>query len=228
MFEELKNKVTMFIKGELKVSKSSPESNGDKGKEEKKLKIKPGKNTFFNMMILFLSGILLVIVSSIFKPDIIPTMGSKPQDNAVQADNQSLNSSTINSSYKEKVENELVTTLEHIDGVGKVEVMIYFEGGEEQVPAFNTNDSTNTTDEKDPSGGTRKITQENKGDTVVMSGDGSKQQPLIVKTYHPKITGMCIVAEGASEKVTELRVRQAVTALFGLSDNKVQVYPMKK
>jgi len=28
--------------------------------------------------------------------------------------------------------------------------------------------------------------------------------------------------------VTELRIRQAVIKLFGLSDDKVQVYPMKK
>jgi stage III sporulation protein AG len=224
MLEELKNKVTMLIKGELKFSDNSPENNGEKKSDKKK----PRKNMFFNLMVLFLTGVLLVILSSMFKPDIIPTMGSKPQDNNVQANKPNSEETAVSSSYKEKMESDLVSTLEHIDGVGEVKVMIYFDGGEEQVPAFNTNDATNITDEKDPSGGTRKITQDNKGNTVVMSDDGSKQQPLIVKTYNPKITGMCIVAEGASEKVTELRVRQAVTALFGLSDNKVQVYPMKK
>ena len=57
----------------------------------------------------------------------------------------------------------------------------------------------------------------------------AKQEPLIVKTYNPKITGICIVAEGAGDKVTELRVRQAVYKIFSSleEEEKVQVYPMK-
>jgi stage III sporulation protein AG len=36
------------------------------------------------------------------------------------------------------------------------------------------------------------------------------------------------VAEGAENKVTEYRIRKAVTNLFNIPDNKVNVYPMKK
>ena len=122
----------------------------------------------------------------------------------------------------------LKSTLEQIDGVGKVEVMISFESGEEHVPAVNINDSTNTTQEKDNAGGTRNTTQKNNGSTVVTTSDGSKSEPLILKTYNPKVLGVCVVAEGAENKVTELRISKAVTDLFGISGDKVNVYPMKK
>ena len=39
-------------------------------------------------------------------------------------------------SYKEKVQNELVSILGKIEGVGKIETMIYFDSGEEQVQAL--------------------------------------------------------------------------------------------
>lgn len=68
----------------------------------------------------------------------------------------------------------------------------------------------------------------NNGSTVVITNNGSKSEPLIVKTYNPKILGVCIVAEGAENKVTELRISKAITDLFGLSEDKVNVYPMKK
>ena len=49
-----------------------------------------------------------------------------------------------------------------------------------------------------------------------LRNDGNKNEPLIVKTYKPKITGVCIVAEGAEEKITELRITKAVLNLFNL------------
>ena len=55
-----------------------------------------------------------------------------------------------------------------------------------------------------------------------------KKQPLIVKKNKPKVTGVLVVAEGAEDKVTEYRIRKAVTNLFDIPDNQVNVYPMKK
>ena len=51
--------------------------------------------------------------------------------------------------------------------------MIYFESGEESVPAVNINDSESLTVENDTGGGKRNITQENDGRTVVMSNNGN-------------------------------------------------------
>ncbi|MBD8048388.1 MAG: stage III sporulation protein AG [Clostridium argentinense] len=207
-----------------KNDKSTGINNSGDGQNNLKDKKVNSNNKTFNLILLLLAGITLTIVGSFFK-------GTKAAN--ITADNnktnkqQEVNIIETKMSYKEKVQNELVSILGKIEGVGKIEAMIYFDSGEEQVPAFNVNDSKSITKEKDTSGGERDITQENGGSTVVMSNDGGKTEPLIVKTYNPKITGICIVAEGAGDKVTELRVRQAVTNLFGLEEEKVQVYPMK-
>ncbi|GAA0121324.1 stage III sporulation protein AG [Clostridium faecium] len=221
-FDKVKNMLSNFNKS--KNDKSTGINNSGDGQNNLKDKKVNSNNKTFNLILLLLAGITLTIVGSFFK-------GTKAAN--ITADNnktnkqQEVNIIETKMSYKEKVQNELVSILGKIEGVGKIEAMIYFDSGEEQVPAFNVNDSKSITKEKDTSGGERDITQENGGSTVVMSNDGGKTEPLIVKTYNPKITGICIVAEGAGDKVTELRVRQAVTNLFGLEEEKVQVYPMK-
>jgi len=187
---------------------------------------KKKKNMLNNIIILGLIGILIVIVSSFFSStDSLPTsQNSKTQ--GTKSQNESSNQSVEN--YETGLENKLKSTLEDMDGVGKVQIMMYFESGEEQVPAFNVNKSTSTINETDNSGGKRTTTQNSDGDTVVMSKDGDKESPLILKKYKPKVTGVCIVAEGAENETTKLSITNAVVDLFGISADKVNVYPMKK
>lgn len=189
------------------------------------------KNKTVNLIIIFLMGILMLITVSFFK-----TSDSNKAESVTSSNSESdktEQTSTKDTSYnlndyEKSVEDKLKSTLENIDGVGKVDVMINFESGEEQVPAVNINDSTNTTNEKDNSGGTRTTTQSNNGSTVVITNDGDKSEPLIVKTYKPKVSGVCVVAEGAQNKITELRISKAVVDLFDITEDKVNVYPMKK
>ena len=191
-------------------------------------------NLLTNLVIMFLVGVLLLIVGSMFTKDKSPKSSDSGTANVAaiggeqMQNNTDTTSSAVDKAYKEKMQEELISLLERIQGVGKVHSMIYFESGQEQVPVFNEETSTSVTSEKDNGGGQRDITQENGGSTVVMENKENEQQPFITKTYNPTITGICVVAEGAGDSVTELRIRQAVTKLFGLSDDKVQVYPMKK
>ena len=190
------------------------------------IKIEKSKNNKFpNFLIVCLScilvGIIVVLGNDYFKStstvkinsedkQIIENIGSSTQDSELAA------------------ENKLKSVLEDIDGVGKVKVMITFDGSEEQIPAVNINDSTNNTKEKDPSGGTRDITQKNNGSTIVITNDGTKNQPLIIKTTKPKIIGVVVVAEEAKDRSIELEITQAVTRLYNVPSDKVSVFPMKK
>ena len=61
-----------------------------------------------------------------------------------------------------------------------------------------------------------------------MESNEGNQKPFITKENSPTISGILIVAEGADDRTTELRVKQAAVKLFGLEDEKVVVYPMKK
>ena len=211
--DNLLSKCTQYIKTIIKGGDDSNKNQNSK-KSDKML---------VNLVLMILVAVVIVLASSFFKnsSSTSAALGESEKDKVV-AENNSFQSND----YESQLENKLKTTLEGIEGVGRVQLMIYFESGEESIPAVNINDSKSLTEENDTSGGKRNTTQENNGRTVVMSNNGNADQPLIVKTYKPTITGVCVVAEGSSEKVTELRIRQAVINLFNLPESKVNVYPM--
>lgn len=200
----------------------------DKNKSNKK------SNIMTNIIIVVLFGVLIMLVGSSFKgmsdntkSAISSNVKSETKQN-VTTKNQDMENDD-ETEYESNLQNDLKETLSKIDGVGKVSVMIYFEAGEEQVPAVNINDSTSNTQEKDNQGGVRKTTQKNNGSTVVITNEGDGvNKPLIVKKYKPKVTGVCVVAEGADNDLTQLRIKNAVINLFNLTEEKVNVYPMKK
>lgn len=186
------------------------------------------KETASNIVIVFLIAVLIFIVFSFFDSNGAKTALNSNATGTEQQNNAGTVQSGSSTEYERQLNSELKGILEQIQGVGKVSVMIYFDSGEEQVPAFNTNDSTTSTTESDNEGGKRQNTQKNNGTTVVITNDGSKSEPLIIKTNKPKITGVCVVAEGAEDKVIALNISKAVVNLFEIPDNKVTVYPMKK
>jgi stage III sporulation protein AG len=184
-----------------------------------------GNKSITNLIIVILILILALITISAFKGS------GNSFANSVQVkshDKNAVSTSDEKTVSETEVENKLRDTLELIDGVGRVEVMVYFEGGEEQVPAVNETDSDNYTEEKDNEGGTRNTTQKNTGSTVVLTSDGSKSEPLIIKTYKPKVSGVIIVAEGADDKGIQYEITKAVINLFNIAADKVNVYAMKK
>lgn len=217
--DNLLSKLTEYIKTKLNGGKDPNKS--DKSKKSDKI--------LGNLVLMILVAVVIVLASSFFKT----TKATSTATSASATDTQKAtvaikNTTTQTSDYETELENNLKITLEGIDGVGKVKLMIYFASGEESVPAVNVTDSKSTTVEDDTSGGKRNITQDNSGSTVVMSNNGTDNEPVIVKKYKPVITGVCVVAEGSGEKLTELRIRQAVIDLFNLPEDKVNVYPMNK
>lgn len=128
--------------------------------------------------------------------------------------------------YETEQKEKLEEILSKIDGVGEVVVNIYFESSEVKVPAINSNTQTSETQEEDTNGGTRVTKQETEGATVVMQNDSSTSEPFITKTYKPQITGVLIVAEGAKSSKITYDIQKAVSSLYNLSLDKVNVYPM--
>ncbi|AAO36130.1 stage III sporulation protein AG [Clostridium tetani E88] len=189
---------------------------------------KGSKNIKANLLIVFLIGVLILVTSSFFKSS--STIGKEEaEDNKeIEEVQGEVSIKDINRNKEKQLGIELKQILEKTEGIGNVDVMLYFSEGEEQVPAFNINDSTNSTEETDNEGGRRKTTQKNNGNTVVTTNKGEKTEPLILKTKKPEITGVLIVAEGAENKLTEYRIKKAVINLFNIPENKVNVYPMKK
>lgn len=189
-----------------------------------KLMKKNGKTNVSYVIVLVLIGVLILLVSSFFTSK--PTYSSnEPAEKAVV---ETPKEKDYLSSYEEKQKKDLENILSSIDGIGKVQVMITFESGREQVPATDINNSVNKTEEKDTTGGTRTNTQNNTGAKVVMKGSGGSTEAIILKTLNPKVISVVIVAEGAKNKDLQYKIMKTVSGLYNIPENKVDVYSMKK
>lgn len=129
--------------------------------------------------------------------------------------------------YEENEKQTLKNMLNNIENVGNVDVKIYFKSSEVKIPAIEENTQDQITEETDSQGGKRATKQQNGGSKVVMAGDGSKNEPYILQVNKPEISGVLIVAEGASSAKVKYDIQVAVSALYGISIDKVNVYPMK-
>jgi stage III sporulation protein AG len=136
-------------------------------------------------------------------------------------------SNKIIEDYEEQQKDELKDLLRKIEGVGEVDVMIHFKSGEVKVPATETTTTETLTEESDNQGGQRTNTAQTDGTTVVMAGDGGSSQPYILQINKPEISGVVIVAEGASSSKVKYDIQVAVSSLYDISIDKVNVYPMK-
>ncbi len=189
--------------------------------------LKDNNSKTFNILIIVVIIAFLAVLGGNYLKGGKSTNAFYQNDSSQQNKTVVVNSSTLKEE-EENLKSELKNLLQQITGVGKVEVMVYCESGEEQVPAYNVNETYNSTNEKSVDGGGRNIVQKNNGNNVVVTQEGGASKALIVKTNRPKITGVCIVAEGAQNKYIELSIIKIVTNLFDIPSSKVAVYPMKK
>lgn len=137
--------------------------------------------------------------------------------------NTTMENAVATSNYEEAERKELVDILKKISGVGEVEVKINFESDEVKVPAYETTKQNTTTEETDNEGGKRTNNQNNDSTKVVMA----TEKPYILKVEKPKAIGIVVVAEGASNSKVKHDIEVAVSNLYNLGANKVNVYPMK-
>nr|WP_304358453.1 stage III sporulation protein AG [Clostridium paraputrificum] len=146
--------------------------------------------------------------------------------NEVLTEENNTKVTTTVSTYEDKQKIELTNILRKIDGVGEVDVMINFESGEEKVAAYDSTNQTTKTEETDTNGGKRVSDQQNDTTKVVMSSESGGNSPVILKTYKPKVIGVVITAEGAESSKVRYDIEKAVSSLYGISVEKVNVYPM--
>lgn len=192
------------------------------------------KNFFNNMMkkenrwklvISLLALILIYVCVSFFLDD--SSLNKKASASVKNEQSQNEKNQTVEN-YEAQQKTDLKNILKKIDGIGSVEVMISFESDETKVPAMDSNKQTSVTEETDNQGGKRTTNQQTDNSQVVMENNNGQSAPLIVKTYKPKVVGVMVVAEGADDSKIKYEISQAVSILYGISLDKVNVYPMKK
>lgn len=197
----------------------------DKEKIKKELAKLLSDKKMANLVAIVLVLVFVLLAINIFLPNL---MGGKSNEKAnVTTTDEKSEVPTESNNYEDSQERGLTRILKKIQGVGEVEVMITFESGEVKVPATNSNTQTTTTEETDKEGGKRLNNQSNDGTTVVMTSDEGGNEPFITQVNKPKVIGVLITAEGAEISKVRADIEKAVSNLYNLSADKVNVYPMK-
>ncbi len=193
---------------------------------------------FRNILVICLVAVFLLIAINVFqdsssfgsKLTSLTSKNNKSESTASTASStETLDPKTITETeYEEQQKADLINILKKMDGVGDVDVMIHFENGEKKVPAYDNTTQKSTTEETDNQGGKRVNDQNTDNSKVVMTTKDGENQPFILTTIKPNIVGIVVVAEGAQDSKIKYEIEQAVSKLYNLSLDKVNVYSMKK
>lgn len=106
---------------------------------------------------------------------------------------------------------ELEQILGHIQGVGKVKVLLTQAAGEITVYQKNMDQGSDSLRE----------------DTVLITDGSRQEQGLIRQVLPPQYQGAVIVCQGGDRASVRLDIIEAVSALTGLTSDKIRVLKMK-
>ena len=172
----------------------------------------PGKR---QLLILLLIGILLMVI-------VIPVPDGK--EGSEDDKKQISGGSQDTSDYEAYLEEKTARTLQHVEGVGKAEVMITLKSGAQKIIEKDQQRSSQTTEEEDSQGGTRTSNDISSDKTSVyeQNSDGS-QSPYVSKELSPEIEGVVVIADGGDNAVVVKNITEAVQALFGVEAHKIKI-----
>ncbi len=193
-----------------------------------------------NLLILVLSGVLLFIIALPVKDSGTGKEGSRKNgqgERNFQADVQTeqpsgslpdgLSVSPSGEDYCAYLERKLTETLDGMDGVGKVKVMITLNSTEELVVEKDIPVTRSGTNERDAQGGSRIVNQSETAETTVYSTRDGDSEPYVIKTLLPEIEGVVVVAQGAGNGRVNKSITEIVQALFDVEAHKIKVVKME-
>lgn len=186
-----------------------------------------GKKSIENLVIL---GIILIIsvifINYIFNDNKKNSAKNEESTNKVLANISEESAKSIQFTESE-LESKLKNILAKISGVGNVEVMVTYSQSSKTIPLYNEDNQATTTEEKDTSGGTRKITENSSNREVVYTETNGQKNVITQSIVSPQIEGAIVIAQGATNASVKTNIIQAVEAVTGLSTHKIQVFEMK-
>lgn len=138
---------------------------------------------------------------------LLPSGGEKSKDSAAPTAAESFDRLALQS--------EMERILSSLDGVGKLSLMLTVDGGGEYVLAEDRTDSVRQS-------GAESAEQTRKTETVVL-GSGGSAEIVVTQSVYPRFIGALVVCEGGGSAEVRLRVTQAVSALTGLSSDRITV-----
>jgi len=129
---------------------------------------------------------------------------------------------------EEYLAQRLENLLQQISGVGKVDVSVRLEGSTTSEYAVNHTTGRKISDESDPAGTTRVITDiSESGQLVVVRGDRGYEIPVVERELAPRVIGVLVVAEGARNPKIKAELFRATRVALGVEPHKILVLPKK-
>ncbi len=158
-----------------------------------------GRKKISWLFLLGIAGMLLILLSDL--------LGGKPPGKTAAPAGQELSAQE----YTAQMEKRLQQLLVQVDGAGRTEVMITLDSTQETIYA---------TDRKEQAGDGPKETRH------ILMDTAQGESALVETTWQPEIRGVAVVCEGGGDVMVASRVTQIVSALLGVSTNRVSVAKM--
>lgn len=150
------------------------------------------------MLLVILIGILLLMLP-VFSP-------GESKQSVAETDHGTQDTFDL-----EAMEQKLEDALSQINGAGKVTVVLTVKTGARQILAENAENSMKDGD-----------TEQSKS-TVILSKGSGYQDVVSVQEIYPQYQGALVVCAGGGDPAVKLKLVEAVSALTGLSSNKISI-----
>ncbi|GAK12798.1 stage III sporulation protein AG [Geomicrobium sp. JCM 19039] len=182
---------------------------------------------------LFFVGVLLMLLGNIGTDDdggsIVGEQSEEPVFVNGDQENEEESSVSNTSSDFQMIEqaysNQLAETLEKIDGLSNVEVVVNVKETESKVYEKDRSIRQQTTDEADTEGGNRTLDEGTQEETLVLVQQGSGEEPLLIRMEKPDVSGVLVVANGVESMQRKEWVIEAVTRTLDVDAHRVSVLP---
>lgn len=128
--------------------------------------------------------------------------------------------------YIKQMENKLEETIQAMEGVGEVEVMITLKNNGEKILEKNLiyeNDSEKLQEDGKTE---EKSVIKNNPETVLIETSGDTS-PIVISEKYPEIEGVLVVCQGGNDADVEVHIKEAVQALFSVDAHKIVVCKRK-
>ena len=164
-------------------------------------KLKSIKNFEIILCVIIIAVVLLIYFSTDTKTD-------KQDDSPETVSKDSVK-------LTENLEERLSEILKQIEGVGEVNVLITYATTEVPVIADSVNSHQTTT-----SGDNSQTTTTTNSSTPIISN----QDIIVIQEKMPEILGVIVVADGADNIKTKLKILTAVSTALGINGNSIQIF----
>lgn len=202
------------------------------------LKTKDKKTTKMQYIaLLVLIAVFILLISNVFSSNQSENQLAEPpsmmESSTGDEDNETWKQSDVSDATSKigdleaAYERDLVQLLDKITGVSDVEVMVNLDATNEQVYEKNLVIGSQVTSESDQNGGSRKIDDETREQTVVIIRQGEQEVPLLIQTKKPQVRGVLVVANGVDNLEVKKWVLEAVSKVLDVPAHRVSVMPKK-